>query len=126
MKALPIVWQRLVKNGSTCPRCHDTGEQVKRAVHKLEDALRPLGITPQLETREIDEDAFLSNPLQSNTVFVADKPIEYWLNAQTGKSACCNECGDNECRTVDLAGKSYETIPEEMIFRAGLIAAIQM
>jgi len=32
MKELPIVWQRLVKEGSTCPRCHGTGGEVERAV----------------------------------------------------------------------------------------------
>jgi len=126
MKTLPVLWQRLVKNGSTCPRCHDTGDEVKNAVNKLAEILKPLGITPVLETKEIEESTFLSDPLISNKVFVAGKPLEYWLNAQTGKSACCSECGDNECRTVEVEGQSYEVIPEEMIVRAGMIAALEI
>lgn len=124
MKTLPIIWQRLVSaRGTTCPRCHSTGEEVQRAVQKLKLVLEPLGFTPELLEKEIDEASFIKTPLVSNQILIAGEPIEHWLGGQTGSSRCCNECGDNECRTVEVAGKSYEVIPEELLMRAAVIAA---
>ncbi len=44
--ALPIVWQRLVSGGETCPRCGSTQAAVEHAVARLTDVLRPLDIQP--------------------------------------------------------------------------------
>lgn len=127
MKNLPILWQRLVSTeGTTCPRCHGTGEEVQRAVHTLEQALLPLGVTPELEIKEIDEGTFLKDTLQSNQILIGGHSIEYWLGGKTGSSRCCNECGDNDCRTVEVGGQSYEVIPEELLVRAGMIAATRL
>lgn len=127
MKILPIVWQRLVNaEGRTCPRCHGTGDEVLRAVERLQAALSPLGVEPRLETVELDEISFLEQPSESNRIWIAGKPIEEWLEAQAGSSPCCQECGDNECRTVEMAGQTYEVIPEQLLVRAGLIAASRM
>lgn len=51
MKSLPIIWQRLVKDGKTCDRCNATNLEMQQAISKLREALRPLGIAPTLETR---------------------------------------------------------------------------
>lgn len=127
MMSLPIVWQRLVsEQGSTCPRCHDTGAAVQQAVQQLQQALEPLGITPRLQIQAIDEAAFLRDPLQSNRILIAGRTMEQWLGATTGSSRCCNECGDNECRTVEVDGQVHEAIPQELLVRAGLIAATRM
>lgn len=127
MKHLPILWQRLMsEHGTTCPRCHSTGEEVQRAVEKLKLALEPLGVTPELQVKEIDEASFLKDTLQSNQILIGGQPIEHWLGAQTGSSRCCNECGDNDCRTVEVGGHSYEVIPEDLLVRAGVIAAARM
>lgn len=65
MKPLPIVWQRLVSSeGKTCDRCSATYQEMQRALRKLEEALRPLGIEPSLDVREIDEKAFKATPLR--------------------------------------------------------------
>lgn len=127
MKSLPILWQRLVsEQGTTCPRCHSTGEEVQRAVEKLKLALEPLGVTPELQVKEIDQATFIQDTLQSNQILIAGQTIEHWLGGQAGSSRCCNECGDNDCRTVEVGGKSYEVIPEELLIRAGVIAAARM
>lgn len=127
MKQLPIIWQRLVsQNGSTCPRCHDTGQGVRQALARLKEALAPLGIEPALECLEISEDVFKSEPLESNRIWIAGKPMEEWLEGRVGSSLCCSVCGDSECRTVDVEGTTFETIPESLIVRAALIAASQM
>lgn len=127
MKTLPIVWQRLVTTaGATCPRCQGTEAEVLRAVARLERALAPLGMRPTLETREIDEHAFRDRPLESNRIWIAGRPMEEWLQGTVGSSACCNECGDRECRTLDVEGARYEVIPEQVLVRAALIAASRL
>ena len=127
MKTLPIVWQRLVNTqGRTCPRCHGTGDEVQRAVDRLKATLEPLGIELILRTTELDEAAFLAEPSESNRIWIAGKPLEEWLEGQTGSSRCCNECGDNDCRTVEVGGRTYEVIPEDLLVRAGVIAATRM
>ena len=35
MKALPVVWQRLVSEGKTCDRCSATYQEMQRAMEKL-------------------------------------------------------------------------------------------
>ena len=127
MKILPIVWQRLVNaKGRTCPRCEGTGEEVLRALDRLKAALAPLGVEPTLETTELDEASFRAQPSESNRIWIAGKPLEEWLEAKTGSSRCCKECGDNECRTVEVGSRTHEVIPEELLVRAGVIAASRM
>lgn len=126
MKPMQILWKRLVKDGETCARCGDTGRELEAAVAGLAAALRPLGIEPVLETQEIDEAAFKANPSESNRVWIAGKPIEHWLGADVGMSRCCSVCGDSDCRTLEVGGRTYETIPEEQFIKAGLMAASQM
>jgi hypothetical protein len=127
MKELRIVWQRLVTDaGNTCPRCGSTQQEIERALVRLKATLEPMGITPVLETREIDEARFKAQPLESNRVWIADRPFEAWLDGTVGSSACCDACGDSECRTVEVEGTHYEAIPESLLVRAALIAASRL
>ena len=127
MKILPIVWQRLVNpEGRTCPRCHGTGDEVQRAVDRLKAILEPLGIEPTLKTTELNEAAFQAEPSASNRIWIGGKPLEEWLEGQTGSSRCCDECGDSDCRTVEVGGKVYEVVTEDLVVRAGVIAATRM
>jgi hypothetical protein len=41
MRQLPIIWQRLVSAGGTCPRCDATYQHLQSAVVKLREALKP-------------------------------------------------------------------------------------
>lgn len=126
MKSLPIVWQRLVSSdGKTCDRCNATYQEMQRAVSKLTEALRPLGIEPTLEIREIGEKSFEAAPSESNRIWIAGKPMEEWLGARVGSSRCCSVCGDSECRTVELGGTRFEAIPEKLFLKAALIASSQ-
>lgn len=126
MKPMTILWKRLVTDGKTCPRCGDTGRELETAVNKLAAALRPLGIEPVLETQEIDEATFKMNTAESNRVWIAGRPLEDWLGAGVGMSRCCTACGDTDCRTIEMDGRTYEAIPEEQIIKAGLTAASRM
>jgi len=123
-RTLPIHWQRLVSpEGETCPRCAATGDEVQRAVLILTQALPPLGIQPELEITEIDASSFRANPAESNRIAIADRTIEDWLGGHTGGSRCCSVCGDADCRTVEVGGVSFETIPERLILKAALLAS---
>jgi hypothetical protein len=126
LKPLPLVWQRLVKTGATCERCGCTQQQILGALARLEPALRPLGIRPELHTVALDERAFKADPLASNRIWIAGKPMEDWLGASVGFSRCCSVCGDLPCRTLQLDGSSFETIPQDLIIKAALIAAASM
>lgn len=127
MISLPIMWQRLVSSdGETCDRCDATHQAIERAVRTLKDALRPLGIEPSLETREIGEQAFQANPSESNRIWIAGRPMEEWIGASVGSSRCCSVCGESECRTMDVAGTTFEAIPEKLLLKAALIAAGHM
>ena len=127
MKTLDIVWQRLVNSGGkTCNRCGMTYEALQRAVAKLKDVLGPLGIAPMLEIKEITEKSFQEDPSSSNRIWIAGRPLEEWLEARVGSSRCCSVCGDSNCRTVEIAGAVFESIPEDLILKAALVAAAQM
>jgi len=122
--SLPIIWQRLVSaDGKTCDRCDATHQAIQRAFSALKEALRPLGIEPILETRAIDEQSFKADPSESNRIWIAGRPLEEWLGARVGSSRCCSVCGESECRTVEVAGATFEAIPEKLLLKAALIAS---
>ena len=126
MKKLIIRWQRLLDNNKTCPRCRKTEKEIEKAYKKLKEVFSPIGIEVVLDKRERSMDVFKTNPLVSNQIWIMDKPIEEWLNANSGKSRCCDVCGDEECRTIELSGKTYESIPEALIIKACLLAAADL
>jgi hypothetical protein len=126
MKSLSIIWQRLVNlDGKTCDRCNATYQEIQQAVSKLKEALRPLGIEPTLEIRELDEKSFKANPSESNRIWIAGRPMEEWLGAKVGSSRCCSVCGESECRTVEVGGATFEVISEKLFLKAALVAASQ-
>lgn len=127
MMPLPIVWQRLVSSeGQTCNRCGTTYEALQRAVAKLKKVLAPLGLEPVLETKEIPEKSFKTDPSASNRLWIAGRALEEWLGAAVGSSRCCSVCGESECRTLEVGGSVFEAIPEDLILRAALVAAAQV
>lgn len=126
MKKLTIQWQRLVENNTTCPRCSETGQEIEKAFTKLKEALKYFDIEVILKKRKIPQPEFNKNPLSSNLILINDKPLEYWLDAETGQSKCCSVCGDKDCRMIKFNGIIYESIPENIIIKACLIAASKL
>lgn len=127
MKTLTIKWQRLTnETGQTCDRCRDTGGTIETAFKKLQKALAELGIKTELESTAIDLKEFRKDPLQSNRIWISGRPLEEWIGANVGQSRCCSVCGDSECRTISINKNTFETIPEELIIRACLLAAAEL
>lgn len=85
-----------------------------------------LGVKPVLEIQEIDEEVFKADSSESNREWIAGKPTEAWLGANVGMSRCSSVCGTSDCRTLEVGGQTYETIPEEQFIKAGLMAANQL
>lgn len=127
MKVLQIFWQRLVdEQGHTCDRCGTTETAIEDAFQKLKRSMKELDIDVVLEKKALSPSVFSEDSLQSNRIWIAGKPIEKWLSAVAGRSRCCSTCGDSECRTVTVDGKTYEAIPADLIVKAGLLASIQL
>ncbi len=123
-KILSIIWQRLVtSDGKTCERCGQTYLEMLKAVEILQERLAPVGITPVLRTTMLSESEFKANPAESNRIWIADKPIEEWLEASVGSSPCCDACGEENCRTLAIGNNVYERIPQSLIIEAGMRAA---
>jgi len=124
---LVIEWQRLLdEKNSTCPRCGSTEHEVEKAVQHLKQVLTPEGIAVDLMKKAIDPKTFKKDVLQSNKIMIAGKSLEEWLGAATGQSTCCEVCGDAECRTVEYANQTHETIPADLIIKAALLATSQI
>lgn len=127
MKNITIKWQRLVdETGQTCPRCSAAEDEVRKAARRLALALMPRQIAVSLEDEVIDPAAFAADPSVSNRIWVGNRPLEDWVGANVGQSPCCGSCGDAECRTVEVDGEVYETIPADMIVLAGMMAAYNL
>ncbi len=125
MKTLTIEWQRLVSDGETCPRCGSTEEQLESAVSQLRNMLASLDIEVVFKKGELSASAFEKAPLSSNQIWINQRPLEEWIGAQVGQSPCCGVCGPSECRTVEMAEQSYETVPADMIIKSALLAVSQ-
>jgi hypothetical protein len=126
LNMLKIKWQRLVSDGQTCLRCSSTEEEIEKAVSVLRQSLTPLGIEVVLEKSELTVREFERNPLESNKIWINDRLLEDWIGGAVGQSPCCDVCGPSECRTVKVEGEIYETIPADLIIKAGLLAASEL
>jgi len=127
MKTITIRWKRLInEKGQTCVRCGSTGEAIQSAVNKLKKALAEIGIEVCLKIETLDFPMFTKDPLQSNRIWVGERPLEKWVGASVGQSPCCDVCADSECRILSIGNSTYEEIPEKLIIRAGLLAAAEL
>jgi len=130
VKTLDILWQRMTVGAETCVRCGDTGQGVRRAAEVLRAELAPRGIEVALTEKVLLP--FAADVLaESNRVFFNGEPLEDLVGAQVGLShcqSCCELLGggvnrQTDCRTLIVEGREYEALPEELLLRAGRMAA---
>lgn len=126
-KTLTIRWQRLVnKDGGTCDRCAGTDSAIREAERSLSPALAALGVRVVLEEHKMDAAEFEKTPDESNRIWIGGKTLEEILGATTGSSRCGGVCGGKTCRTLVVAGVTYESIPPALIVRAALKTAADL
>ncbi|GIX06617.1 MAG: hypothetical protein KatS3mg115_1020 [Candidatus Poribacteria bacterium] len=127
MSTLTLRWRRLLPNHSeTCPRCSATERHLNRAVDLLKRALSPLGVSVRVYKEALSLEEFRRNPLESNRLWIQERPLEEWIGARVGESECCDICAPEACRTIVWGGIAYSEIPTELILRAGLLAAAHL
>ena len=126
-RSLVIEWQRLVSDaGGTCPRCAGTEAELMRARGQVHPDTERGERGAKGVTRALDDASFRSAPSESNRIWVAGRPLEDWLDADVGATPCCDECGDEPCRTLAVDGAVHEVVPADIIVRAGLLAAAEV
>jgi hypothetical protein len=100
--------------------------EIEKALVALKLALSPLGIDVLLEKGELSVEEFKKDTLQSNMIWLNGRLLEEWVEGETGQSQCGDVCGLHDCRTVGMEEEVYETIPSELIVKAGLLAASEL
>jgi len=125
-KILKIKWQRLVSEGETCPRCGSTEKELDKGILILKQSLAPFGVEIELDKERLYLSESEKDPLRSNRIWISSLSIEDYIKGKVGQNPCCGVCGPYECRTVEIEGRTYETIPSEIIVKAGLFAASQL
>ena len=71
----------------------------------------------------LNEANFKEDPSASNRIWIAGKPLEEWIEAKVGASRCTSVCGDSDCRTVEVNGKSLEVVLQDVLIKAALKAS---
>lgn len=125
-KNLIITWQRLISKRNTCPRCESTEDELDKAILQLKKKLNPLEINIILKKSEISLEEFKKDSVKSNQILFNGRLLEDVISAEMGQSQCCDVCGNKKCRTIKTKEKTYETIPAEIIIKAGLMIAIDL
>lgn len=130
MKRLEILWQRVTVDGGTCQRCGDTGQSVRRMAETLRAELAPLDIEVVLTEKALPPFAVE----ESNRVFFNGRAVEDILGERHEVAVSMNHCqsccdmlgGQTDCRTLCVDGQEHEALPEELLLRAGRLAASEL
>ena len=119
MKQLTVEWQRLVENGDTCDRCQVTGDILHDTIERLNRECQARGWEIRLTETALGPESIAN----SNRILVDGKPLETFLPGAKNATNHCRSCSEmigtqTQCRTLEWAGGSHETIPESLLRRA--------
>lgn len=119
MKTLTIEWKHLEQDGVTCIRCGDTGRSLRSAVRDMRRQCRRCGVAIKFIETKLPADSLQD----SNTILFNGVPLEIGLGDAKVGANDCDSCSTlvgeaSQCRTVERRGKTYDAIPEEMIWEA--------
>lgn len=119
MKKLEIEWRHLEIDGKTCVRCTETGKTLLEVISELTKTLGEQDFTVSFTDTTLPAEKIA----QSNIVLFNGVALEEVLPELTVSENCCESCScitgsEAYCRTVEHNGKTYEEIPEELIYRA--------
>lgn len=112
--------KRLVVDGRTCERCGDAWEAALAAVRSVEGELAGYGVRVRLIETQLPSELIE----ESNTVLVAGRPAEEWLDgsvrpAESDCPSCAELVGRPACcRSYEVAGEEVETLTADVIAAA--------
>ena len=113
MKEINIEWMHYDKEGETCIRCNNTGDNVKAAIKEISRDIRVNYKETKLEADDMPD---------SNTVLINGQKLEDILNAKASENHChscsCLAGASTNCRTVEYNGDVYEDLSVAMILAA--------
>lgn len=121
MKKLLIEWKHFDKNGSTCTRCSQTGNNLEAVVKQLKEEFAEKDINFQFQETKLPE----SRMSESNQILIDGVLLEKLVpNIQVGENYC-DSCSDLiadpsgcNCRTMKQDEEIYEVIPVDLIKQA--------
>lgn len=121
MKKILIEWKHFEKDGRTCKRCSNTGDNLNQVFNQLKKEYLALGIKVQYKETKLPE----SRMSESNQILLDGELIENVIpNAKLGENHCdsCSDLIDDSqecnCRTITYKDKTYEAIPIDLIKQA--------
>lgn len=117
MKKVKIEFFRYEKEGSTCERCCDSTEIVKKIVNDFKTYHKDIDV--ELNIIPLKEDMIGL----SNTVRINGKDIRDILGMPQKILTLCSSCSDmvgakTNCTSYVYKGKIYDSLPEEMLKEA--------
>lgn len=125
MKILNIEWKHFDKEGKTCERCSETGNNLREVINDLQQGLSAQGIWVELKEIRLPENQM---PESNQILFNGVSLEELIPKAIAGENNCysCSQLINNaagcRCRTVNFQGRVFEEIPKELIELAALKA----
>lgn len=123
MRDMVVTWMHLEVQGATCERCSVTGAALRALVDAESPSFAARGI--RLVLQELRLGPFELH--DSNTVLIAGRPVEYWLQAEVVHT-CCPSCGcltgnPAECRALVVEGETHEILDDVLLRKAMHAAA---
>lgn len=121
MKKLIIEWKHFDKEGKTCTRCSQTGDNLGEVIKDIQNEFSAKGIEIQFLETKLPE----SRMPESNQILIGGIPLENLIPDTKVGENYCNSCSDLienpggcQCRTLGRAGDIYEEIPVDLIKQA--------
>lgn len=118
MTKIIIEWKHFDKNGATCDRCSQTGNNLQTVIKDLQKEFDIEFIETKLTEDRMSE---------SNQIIINGKLLEGLIpNTKVGENFCssCTDLTDNSsdchCRTINQGGTIFEDIPADLIKTAVL------
>jgi hypothetical protein len=118
MRKLKIEWKHYSKEGETCTRCNNTGDNIKKAIEILRRQDKYAGIAFDYTETELSAEKMP----ESNSIIIDGILIENVLGLKASENHChsctCLEGADTNCKTIVDEKRIYEEVPAEFIVLA--------
>ncbi len=120
MLNLLIEWKHFDKDGKTCARCSNTGNNLADTIKKLQTEFEPKGIKIEFKETKLPENRMS----ESNEILIDGVLLEKLIpNANVGENSCssCADLTGNtdcHCRTILQEEEVFEEIPIKLIKQA--------